>query len=321
MSLRQKPQQSMGEKAIGAVQSAEKKAEKALTVLWNELQITTSSDLATGSPLPQQANIPTDPTRPASSSFRKSFASLHYLHNETVNIYSHLLGAISFALIGIYIHQVLPPRYASSTRADILAFGTFFVSAAICLGMSATYHTISNHSHAVAKFGNKLDYLGIVVLIMGSFIPSVYYGFWCHRKLTLTYWSMISILGVGCATVSTVSSFRTPTWRPFRAAMFVAMGGSAVVPVIHGLKLYGRAELNGRMGLGWMLLEGALYISGATIYAARIPEKWNPGRYDLYGSSHQIFHFLVVAAAGTHLVGLVRSFDYLHGVPEGRVCL
>lgn len=103
--------------------------------------------------------------------------------------------------------------------------------------------------------------------------------------------------------------------------MFVAMGGSAVVPVIHGLKLYGRAELNGRMGLGWILLEGALYISGAAIYAARIPEKWNPGRYDLYGSSHQIFHFLVVAAAGTHLVGLVRSFDYLHGAPEGRVCL
>lgn len=74
------------------------------------------------------------------------------------------------------------------------------------------------------------------------------------------------------------------------------------------------------MGLNWMLLEGALYISGAAIYAARIPEKWSPGKYDLYGSSHQIFHFLVVAAAGTHLVGLVKAFDYLHGAPGGRVC-
>lgn len=102
--------------------------------------------------------------------------------------------------------------------------------------------------------------------------------------------------------------------------MFVAMGGSAVVPVFHGLKLYGRAALNERMGLSWTLLEGVLYISGAAIYAARIPEKWSPGRYDLYGSSHQIFHFLVVAAAGAHLVGLVKAFDYLHGVSEGRVC-
>lgn len=102
--------------------------------------------------------------------------------------------------------------------------------------------------------------------------------------------------------------------------MFVAMGGSAVIPVLHGLKLYGRVALDERIGLSWVLLEGALYISGAAIYAARIPEKWSPGRYDLYGSSHQIFHFLVVAAAGAHLVGLVKAFDYLHGGPEGRAC-
>lgn len=114
------------------------------------------------------------------------------------------------------------------------------------------------------------------------------------------------ILGIGCACVSIIPSFRTPAWRPFRAGMFVAMGGSSIVPVLHGLGIYGYATLEERMGLSWMLVEGALYISGAAIYAMRIPEKWSPGRYDLYGSSHQIFHFLVVAAAASHLVGLVK---------------
>ena len=53
---------------------------------------------------------------------------------------------------------------------------------------------------------------------------------------------------------------------------------------------------------------------------ARIPEKYNPGKYDLIGSSHQIFHVFVVLAAISHLTGLLKAFDYRHGLP-GAVCI
>lgn len=102
--------------------------------------------------------------------------------------------------------------------------------------------------------------------------------------------------------------------------MFVAMGGSSVLPVLHGLRLYGWADLEERMGLSWMLAEGVLYITGAGLYAARVPEKWAPGRFDIWGSSHQIFHFLVVAAAACHLVGLVKSANYLEGKAVEGLC-
>ena len=59
------------------------------------------------------------------------------------------------------------------TSSDIIAFTFFFAGAIVCLGMSATYHTISNHSQLVNKLGNQLDYVGIVALITGSFVPSV----------------------------------------------------------------------------------------------------------------------------------------------------
>ena len=49
--------------------------------------------------------------------------------------------------------------------------------------------------------------------------------------------------------------------------MFVAMGLSAVVPVIHGLSMYGVAQMNRRIGLPWLLLQGILYIVGASFYA------------------------------------------------------
>jgi adiponectin receptor len=94
--------------------------------------------------------------------------------------------------------------------------------------------------------------------------------------------------------------------------MFVLMGLSAVFPVLHGVRLYGVAELRKSISLYWVVTQGALYIAGAAIYAARVPEKWSPVKYDIWGSSHQIFHVLVVLAAATHLVGLVKAFDYEH---------
>jgi adiponectin receptor len=52
--------------------------------------------------------------------------------------------------------------------------------------------------------------------------------------------------------------------------MFVAMGTSAVVPVLHGIFLFGFAQLERQMGVSWLVLQGVLYISGAVIYAVSI---------------------------------------------------
>ncbi|KAE8398793.1 hemolysin-III related-domain-containing protein [Aspergillus pseudonomiae] len=255
--------------------------------------------------------------RPASFSFLVSFQSLTYIHNETVNIYTHLLPSLLAVPGAILLHRVLAPRCETATQADIISFACFFAGAAVCLGMSATYHTISNHSPTVARIGNTLDYAGIVALIVGSFVPSVYYGFYCEPGLQRLYWTMICSIGIGCVFVSIMPQFRTPRWRPFRAAMFVGMGLSAVVPVIHGLRMYGVEQMTRQIGLGWLLLQGFLYILGAGIYAARVPERLRPGQFDLWGSSHQIFHVLVVCAAVAHLTGLLRAFDYRHsGIAE-----
>lgn len=154
--------------------------EQPLTVLWEHL------------PSWQQDNhYILSGHRPASGSYRSSAASLGYMHNESVNIYSHLLGAILFAIGGIVLWTTLEPRYETASRKDVYVFGCFFLGAVVCLAMSATYHATCNHSREVATWGNKLDYLGIVFLICGSFIPSIYYGFTCRADLITTYWTMV----------------------------------------------------------------------------------------------------------------------------------
>jgi adiponectin receptor len=119
------------------------------------------------------------------------YNSLYYLHNETVNIYSHLLGACMFALIIPDLYRRLKPLYKTATNEDLAVFSCFFVGCLSCLTMSAIFHLVSDHSDIVAKWGNQMDYLGIVLLIWGSFIPSIYYGFQERKDLVKVYWSTV----------------------------------------------------------------------------------------------------------------------------------
>lgn len=162
------------------VQKTERLAAQAKTVLWNDLPKWMHDNHYIHSGY-----------RPQSNSYTSSAASIGYLHNESVNIWSHLIGAVMAFVAAFVLSWSIAPRFELATNQDVMVFSAFFLGAVTCLGMSATYHTISNHSEAVAKFGNRLDYMGIVFLIWGSFIPSIFYGFSKEPKLIRLYWSMV----------------------------------------------------------------------------------------------------------------------------------
>jgi adiponectin receptor len=280
----------------------ENEVERRLTIFWHEIE-----------DWQQDNHYIHSGYRPASNSYATSAYSLSYVHNETVNIYTHLLGAITGVLGSYFLYGSIAERYPSASQQDVLVFSCFFLGLTACLSLSTTFHLFSNHSAAVQKFGNQLDYLGIVFLIWGSFIPSIYYGFYNDRDLVKRYWTMITTIGAMTAAATMMPMFRTAKWRPVRATMFVGMGLSAVFPVLDGLNRYGYEHMQSSIGLHWLVTQGALYILGAGLYAARIPERFAPGKFDIWGSSHQIFHVLVLLAAAAHLKGLLVAFDSCHG--------
>ncbi|CAN6628204.1 ADIPOR-like receptor Izh2p [Trichomonascus vanleenenianus] len=245
-------------------------------------------------------------------SWRKTLHSLLYVHNETGNIYSHLLPSLACLFAALVTLDYFMPHYATTTWADHAAILTFCMGAIACLGLSSAFHTLKSHSDRIATFGNKLDYLGIVVLINASMVSMIYYGMYEHHTLRNLLWGLITAIGVGCATVSLDDTFRTPDWRAFRASMFVAYGLSGVLPVLIGFYVMGIQEACQRTQIGWVVLEGALYISGACLYAMRVPERFKPGAFDIWGHSHQLFHLLVVLAAMSHGWGLLNAYNYTH---------
>ena len=54
----------------------------------------------------------------------------------------------------------------------------------------------------------------------------------------------------------------------------------------------------------------AIYIGGGILYAFRIPERFYPGMFDVWASSHQLFHVCVITAALVHYDALLSMIKY-----------
>lgn len=245
------------------------------------------------------------------NSFVKCFESLFYVHNETVNIYSHLIpGLIFFAIL--FLNKYYISHYTTTSIIDYFFIDLFFFGAFTCLILSSTFHCFKSHSLKIATFGNKLDYLGIVILIVTSMLSILSFGFYDNSSMFYLFSSITVFFGTCCGIFSLKDRFRSRKWRPYRASMFVIFGLSAILPIFTGIWHYGLKETIVRIQLKWIVLEGFFYIFGAFLYAIRIPERLNPGMFDNWGHSHQIFHIMVVIASLCHLQGLLKSYGLVH---------
>lgn len=90
---------------------------------------------------------------------------MQYVHNKIVNIYSHLLGAVLFVILPIYVYARVRNYHVAIQIGDIISFVTFFFGIILCFSLSALFYIILNHSEEVVAYWNQFDYLGIVILI------------------------------------------------------------------------------------------------------------------------------------------------------------
>ena len=54
-------------------------------------------------------------------------------------------------------------------------------------------------------------------MIMGGFVPCIYYGFYCRFTEKVMYIVALNLLGAGCIVVSLWNKFASPKYRPLRA--------------------------------------------------------------------------------------------------------
>lgn len=249
-------------------------------------------------------------------SYYECIRSLGYLHNETVNIFTHMLPAIfSVVFFSFYVDTLLDHDQAVWwVKPSFMLYG---IGLSTCLYLSALFHLFKSHSLRVCKLGNQCDYFGIVMLITGSLMSVMPFIFYEESNFKIGFIILFLFLGSICTVVTFDSKFSTPQYRPFRSMMFILFGLSGILPVIAAVHLYGSEDAIRRSGAIWLVGEGFFYIFGACLYALRLPEKWVydenddeelAGKFDIFGSLHQIFHVMVIIAAYCHWRGLFDSY-------------
>ena len=94
--------------------------------------------------------------------------------------------------------------------------------------------------------------------------------------------------------------------------MFIALGLSGLIPAVHYIITFGSYKAFNVGGLGWLILMAAFYITGACLYAARIPERLFPGKFDIWVSSlFLMYYYITFYFFNINFFSLISSFKVI----------
>jgi adiponectin receptor len=99
------------------------------------------------------------------------------MHNETTNIWSHLIGFICMSVAGINVSIDLFSK--GTSLSEIFAIELYIFSACSCLLLSTIYHWFGCLSEQCHHCFLRFDLTGVALLVSGSFLPGVFYGIKC----------------------------------------------------------------------------------------------------------------------------------------------
>ena len=186
----------------------------------------------------------------------------------------------------------------------------YHVGVIVCFALSTIFHVFSNHSKEINQLGHKLDHLGIVFVIWTSAIAST--NFALHGEpsdIRLMHFVSISASAVVVAIFTLREGFRRPGNREVHFNTHVLLGCTAILPILQSLRAHGYESLSRRMGLKNFIGLVTCNICAGILYTLRIPERWYPGRFDIWGSSHQWLHLFTIFGACIYLEGLLEALE------------
>ena len=123
------------------------------------------------------------------------------------------------------------------------------------------------------------------LLIAGSIVPCLYYGFYCSIFPKIIYTCVTLVLCAASVIVSFYDKFSDAHYRHVRAIVFTSYALSSLVPAIHWYLTHGgltQLATAFHSAIFFIFLMATLYITGVLFYALRIPERFYPGKFDLY---------------------------------------
>lgn len=178
-----------------------------------------------------------------------------------------------------------------------------------CFFCSTMYHTLSCHSKKIWSISYRCDVSAISGLIGSSIIPALYFNLYCYVGWQIVYISSIglfAIVGMIFPCLPFKSQRALKIFRIVRTVLFISMVLSAIIPISHFLLFIlplkqeytggFHSEFNQEFFIG-IIITVSLYGIGLLFWLTKMPERFFPGKFDLFLSSHNIWHAFIIAAS------------------------
>ncbi|XP_061111021.1 progestin and adipoQ receptor family member VII, a [Conger conger] len=266
--------------------------------------------------------------RPLHQPWRYYLLSLFRRHNETLNVWTHLLGALLVLVLTGRLAETVD--FAGDPHAWPLL--VLLLSSLAYMSLSATAHLLAGRSEFCHFAFFFLDYVGVAQYQYGSAAAHFYYAAeedWLRRvgPVFMPAAALLCCLScLGCC----YGKYRNHSLPPWVRKVGQVVPSSLAYawdtsPVFH--RALTRAWW-ADPALTFHLGQVGFFLSSAFFFTQPLPERCLPGRCDFVGQGHQLFHALLVLCTlcqihASHLDYASRRPLYarLHGDGEARFVL
>ncbi|XP_041933744.1 progestin and adipoQ receptor family member VII, a [Alosa sapidissima] len=241
--------------------------------------------------------------RPLHQAWRYYFLSLFQRHNETINVWTHLLGVLLVLMRVAQLSETVE-FVGDSHSWPLLILLASSLSYMLC---SATAHLLAGKSELCHFSFFFLDYVGVAQYQYGSAVVHFYYAVeedW-HRRVRGVFMPAAVLLCclscLGCC-YGKYQNHSLPPWvRKVGQVVPSAIAYSwDTSPVFHRMFrwLFSHGDANASasddLALTFHCGQVAFFISSAFFFTHPLPERLFPGRCDFLVQGHQVFHVFLV---------------------------
>jgi len=182
----------------------------------------------------------------------------------------------------------------------------FYFASCLMLGVSALYHLFECVSPGVEKAFYSCDIMGIAISVSCICFINIWFEFRCNMLLKV----LLFLLCGGCgSSVAAIAATRAQDWSILLKGFFAITGACFVLGITTCASRSYMMDHDEWQGDGPMYgVIGSLLIItlGSYFYNYNVPEAWYPGKFDIWGHSHQLWHTCVFLAPVSTYIGVVN---------------
>lgn len=224
----------------------------------------------------------------------KYLISVLRIHNETINIWTHLIGLLYFS------HSLI---LNINENMSIILYEMVCV---VCFGISTIYHIYMPYSQKNYMLLLRLDLISIILNIVVSNILIYHYWFWCYEDIKKIYYILsLFYLGLGFLILLRVDIIERYNYI---LAYYSLYNIGIVISYYHiNIITYG----NVKEIIKFNFIKSLQYFgAGFIIYTTKMPERIISNYFDIYGSSHQLWHIFSFLGSYYYHEEIIKNINY-----------